>query len=86
MNLDTVTLAINGGEALLLIVAMSTLLAMTKVAFPLCAVYFAVDMLHNFSGKYLDEPTTAGDLVISAIVSVAAVAYVWYLRRKELLH
>jgi hypothetical protein len=85
-DLDPVTLAINGGEALFLIFVMSTLWAMMKVALPLSAVYFAIDIIHNLSGKYLAEPATARDLVVNVVIGVASLAYVWRLKRKGLLH
>jgi hypothetical protein len=83
---DPVSLAISLGEAVLLVVAMSTLLVMSKLALPFCAAYFAIDLLHSLSGKYLLEPTTSIDLVIAVVIGIAAVGYVWHLKRSGQLH
>lgn len=85
-NLDVIDLAINGTEAVFLTICMGSLLAMKKYSFPLIAVYFSIDTLHNFSGKYLSEAPTPSSLAITVLVSAAVVTYVWNLRRKGVLN
>lgn len=85
-HLDVITIAINSAEALFLVVAMTALFAMKRAAFQLCVAYFSIDLAHNLSGRYVDEPTTAGGLAVTTVISVAAVIYVWYLRRKAILN
>ena len=80
------TLAINGAEAVALTICVAFLLAMKRISLQLFAIYFALELVHTFSGMYLEEATSPLQQAISVAVAVLVVGYVWHLRRKNLLH
>jgi len=84
-NADVAYFVVNGIEALFLVIAIALLFAMKRISFPLIATYFAIDTVHNLSGKYLHAPNTLPSLLVVLVVNLGVVAYVWNLRRKQLL-
>lgn len=83
-NIDWTSLAINWGEALFLSICIGFLFAMKRVSFPLMAIYFSIDALHNLSGLYLSSPRPPVIFIVG--INLGVVAYVWNLRRKNLLN
>jgi hypothetical protein len=84
-HLDRMTFAINGAEAIALTVCVAFLLAMKRISVPLFAIYFALELLHTFSGRYLEEGSSPQGQIIAVVTAVIVLGYVWHLRRCNLL-
>ena len=43
------------------------------------------ELLHAFSGRYLEEGSLPREQILAVVTAVIVVGYVWYLRRSNLL-
>ena len=84
-HLDRMTFVINAAESILLVVCVAFLLAMRRISLPLFALSFAIDVIHTLSGRYLDERPTPQTWIVTVVMGVVVLGYVWHLQRRNLL-